>query len=78
MSEIQRENESGANTKQFKSKEKMYQTKRENESDKRENSNAKKWFFKDRFSLGLGDFLPSFFPPLSETKRKLCKQQNME
>ncbi len=45
MSEIQRENESGANTKQFKSKEKMDQTQRKNESDQRENSNAKKMVF---------------------------------
>ncbi len=37
MNQIQRENESGSNTKQFKSKEKMDWTQREHDSDQREN-----------------------------------------
>jgi hypothetical protein len=48
----------------LKSKEKMSQT-------KEKILMQKNGFFKDRFSLGLGDFLSSLFPPLSKTKRKL-------
>jgi hypothetical protein len=42
----------------------------------RENSDAKKYFFKDRFSLGLGDFLPSFFPPPSQQNQTKTMSQD--